>query len=121
MSPIDLVKKILVCLFLFLSISAFSQDDKIDRDSISPEPEHFEADSLVTDTLTEDFTTDSIPTIVTKKEKPADSVEVKKPKPKKKKKKVFYGLKCRKGFARKGEGAKAVIELFYTLKTYKDP
>lgn len=45
--------------------------------------------------------------IVTKKKKP--------------KKKVFYGIKTRKAFTRKGFGDKMVVELFYTLKTPEKP
>lgn len=45
--------------------------------------------------------------IVTKKKKP--------------KKKVFYGIKTRKAFTRRGFGDKMVIELFYILKTPDKP
>lgn len=43
------------------------------------------------------------------------------PKKKKVKKKVFYGLKCKRGFTRKGTGNKETVETFYFLKHYKDP
>jgi antitoxin component YwqK of YwqJK toxin-antitoxin module len=114
MSRIDPFKRILICFFLLLSLKTFSQNDKKSKDSLSTYQED------LTDTLTtDDFTTDSIPTIKVKSEK--DSVEVKKPKPKKKKKKVFYDMKCRRGFTKKGVGHNATIELFYTLKKYRDP
>jgi antitoxin component YwqK of YwqJK toxin-antitoxin module len=121
MSHIDQVKRILFCVFLFLSLNAFSQNDKTSKDttSISIPDSLVIQQQLQRDTLTEDFTTDSVPTIKVKK--PQDTVAVKKPKPKKKKKKVFYELKCRKGFTKKGMGEKATIELFYTLKTWRDP
>ncbi len=47
--------------------------------------------------------------------------EVYEKKKKKKKKKVYYGLKTRKGFARKGVGSKATLELFNTLKVPQKP
>jgi antitoxin component YwqK of YwqJK toxin-antitoxin module len=125
MSHINQVKRILFCIFLFLSLKAFSQDDKTSKDTISisiPVPDSLALEEqILNDTLTEDFTTDSVPTINIKTGKPQDSVEVKKPKPKKKKKKVFYELKCRRGFTKKGVGDKTTIEFFYTLKTWKDP
>ncbi len=40
---------------------------------------------------------------------------------KKKKKKVYYGLKTKKGFARKGVGTKTTLELFNTLKVPQTP
>ncbi|MBX9850197.1 MAG: hypothetical protein K2X86_00390 [Cytophagaceae bacterium] len=42
-------------------------------------------------------------------------------KKKKEKKKVFYGLKCKRGYTRKGTGSKMVIESFFFLKHYKEP
>jgi antitoxin component YwqK of YwqJK toxin-antitoxin module len=51
-----------------------------------------------------------------------DQQEPEQPKKKKKvKKKVFYGLKCKRGFTKKGQGEKEVIEIFYFLKAYKEP
>lgn len=47
--------------------------------------------------------------------------EVYEKKKKKKKKKVYYGLKTRKGFARKGVGARTTLELFNTLKVPQKP
>jgi|GEM_PF-752389 len=37
------------------------------------------------------------------------------------KKNVFFGLKTRKNFTKTGSGDRQVIEVFYTLKEYKDP
>lgn len=42
-------------------------------------------------------------------------------KKKKKPKKVFYGLKCRKSFTKKGLGHRQEIEMFYYLKKPADP
>ncbi|MCF6353169.1 MAG: hypothetical protein L3J06_09180 [Cyclobacteriaceae bacterium] len=47
--------------------------------------------------------------------------EVYEKKKKKKKKKVYYGIKTKKGFARKGVGTKTTLELFNTLKTPQTP
>ena len=50
----------------------------------------------------------------------ASAKEQKEPK-KKWKKRVFYGIKTRKNFTKKGAGDRMEIELFYTLKSYRDP
>lgn len=42
-------------------------------------------------------------------------------KPKKPKKKVFYGIKTKKGFTRKGYGDRITYELFYVLKKPEKP
>ncbi len=47
--------------------------------------------------------------------------EVYEKKKKKKKKNVYYGMKTKKGFARKGVGTKTTLELFNTLKTPQKP
>ncbi|MFN3402870.1 MAG: toxin-antitoxin system YwqK family antitoxin [Cytophagaceae bacterium] len=44
-----------------------------------------------------------------------------KSKKKKVKKRVFYGMKCRKGFTKVGAGQKVTIETFWTLKKWQDP
>lgn len=66
------------------------------------------------------FTRDSVPELdlqeVMDKEK-----EDEKPKKKKVKKKVFYGMKCRKAFTKKGAGKRQEFELFYYLKHPADP
>ena len=43
------------------------------------------------------------------------------PKKKKPKKKVYYGIKTRKGFTKKGIGERVTYELFYYLKTPEKP
>src|SRR6478736_4527876 len=47
-----------------------------------------------------------------------EPIETKK---KKVKKKVFYGIKTKKGFTRKGVGERVVFELFYYLKKSEMP
>jgi len=47
--------------------------------------------------------------------------EVYEKKEKKPKKNVYYGIKTKKGFARKGVGSKQTLELFNTLKTSQQP
>ncbi len=47
--------------------------------------------------------------------------EVYEKKEKKPKKNVYYGIKTKKGFSRKGVGTRATLELFNTLKTPQQP
>jgi antitoxin component YwqK of YwqJK toxin-antitoxin module len=63
------------------------------------------------------FDSDTVPTITFE----SDTVEEQPKKKKKPKKKVFYGMKCRRGFTRKGTGSKEVVENFFFLKHYKEP
>ncbi|SDK66522.1 hypothetical protein SAMN05421823_103228 [Catalinimonas alkaloidigena] len=49
------------------------------------------------------------------------SVKDQKERKKKWKKRVFYGIKTRKNFTKKGVGDRMEIEIFYTLKSYQDP
>jgi hypothetical protein len=51
-----------------------------------------------------------------KEEEPINTKKKKKPK-----KKVYYGIKTRKGFTKKGFGDKVTYELFYYLKTPEKP
>ncbi|MBA4056848.1 MAG: hypothetical protein C0490_19195, partial [Marivirga sp.] len=51
-------------------------------------------------------------------EKEEEPVNTKK---KKVKKKVYYGIKTKKGFTRKGEGERVTYELFYYLKKSEKP
>src|SRR6478735_6685160 len=60
--------------------------------------------------------TDTIPTLEF-----GEQDEVVQTKKKKVKKKVFYGLKCKRGFTSKGDGQRLVMESFFYLKSYKDP
>lgn len=59
------------------------------------------------------FDTDKPFKLLTLEEKVNEPVVTKKKKPKKK---VFYGVKTKKGFTRKGYGDKMTYELFYVLK-----
>lgn len=70
-----------------------------------------------TDPIDERFTIDTPVTLDFEKE------EEEEPKKKKKKvkKKVFYGVKTRKGFTRKGQGNRIFYELFYVLKKPEKP
>lgn len=43
------------------------------------------------------------------------------PKKKKRKKNVYYGVKTKKAFTKKGYGEKTVLELFHVLKVQEDP
>jgi antitoxin component YwqK of YwqJK toxin-antitoxin module len=58
-----------------------------------------------------ELTTDSIPDLTL-----IEDTTKKEGKPRKPKKNVFYGMKCRRAFAREGAGLKEVAELFYCLK-----
>jgi antitoxin component YwqK of YwqJK toxin-antitoxin module len=62
------------------------------------------------------FTIDTPASLDFKKEE-----EVSEPKKKKVKKKVFYGLKTKKGFTRKGQGERITFETFYYLKRPDKP
>ena len=59
------------------------------------------------------FDTDKPFKLLTLDEKIDEPIVTKKKKPKKK---VFYGIKTKKGFTRKGYGDKMILELFYVLK-----
>jgi len=65
-----------------------------------------------------EFMTISTPVVIDLDAEEEERAEIKK---KKRKKKVFYGMKTKKGFARKGSGQNTVLELFYYLKEYKEP
>ena len=54
-------------------------------------------------------------------EEEAEEEKDDKKKKKKQKKNVFFGLKTKKGFSRKGAGNQAVLELFRYLKRYEAP
>lgn len=97
----------------FASTGLFAQNKvyKFDRSPVK-------ADTVEVEKL--DLTGESTATInleVEKDEEEEETVEVKK----KRKKNVFYGLKTRKGFTRKGFGDREVITLFNYLKDYQDP
>lgn len=97
----------------FASTGLFAQNKvyKFDRSPVK-------ADTVEVEEL--DLTGESTATInleVEKDEEEEETVEAKK----KRKKNVFYGLKTRKGFTRKGFGDREVITLFNYLKDYQDP
>ena len=92
---------------ILLSINSFAQSDTVRLPS-GKKPRYY---IMETDTVPElIFTPDTIPTR-------------KKRKPKKPKKKIFYELKCKKGFIRtiSGTSGNVTLERFYYLKTWKDP
>lgn len=83
-------------------IPAFSQEEG-DRDVQEQIDERFTIDTPVTLDFEEE-----------EKEEPRK-------KKKKVKKKVFYGIKTKKGFTRKGQGNRITYELFYVLKKPQTP
>ena len=88
-------------LFLLLAMApGFSQDEPQDE----PEDERFTIDTPVTLDFEEE-----------------EEDEEPKKKKKKVKKKVFYGIKTKKGFTRKGYGNRITYELFYVLKKPDKP
>lgn len=92
-----------ILIFLFGAfIPAFSQEEE-DRDVQEQIDERFTIDTPVTLDFEEE-----------EKEEP-------KKKKKKVKKKVFYGIKTKKGFTRKGQGNRITYELFYVLKKPQTP
>lgn len=92
------MRKALLLVAIGLPLLAAGQDD-------TPRPD-------------ERFTIDTPVTLDFKKE---EEEETEKPKKKKPKKKVYYGVKTRKGYTKKGVGDRVVYELFYVLKTPERP
>ena len=91
---------ILVLLLLLAGLPALAQDEE----SEPAEDERFTIDTPVTLNFDEE-----------------EEEEEPKKKKKKVKKKVFYGIKTRKGFTRKGYGNRVTYELFYVLKKPDKP
>lgn len=92
-----------ILIFLFGAfVPAFSQEEG-DRDVQEQIDERFTIDTPVTLDFEEE-----------EKEEPRK-------KKKKVKKKVFYGIKTKKGFTRKGQGNRITYELFYVLKKPQTP
>lgn len=89
----------LIFIFSFISLCAFAQQD--DQET-GPQDQQ--------------FTIDSPASLDFKQEE-----EVEAPKKKKVKKKVFYGIKTKKGFTRKGFGDRTTYETFYYLKKPEKP
>jgi hypothetical protein len=105
MTIIPFRKPLLLIFLLICGCSAFAQTDE---DSLSDNKDKLKIDSIAG--------------LNKKKKTYIDTVAEKNALKKKKvKKKVFYGLKTRKGFTKKGVGSKMVVELFHTLKVWKDP
>jgi hypothetical protein len=96
-------KYFLLIFLLICACPAFAQND-----SVPPEKDVMKIDSIAG--------------LNKKKKTYIDSLAAKNALKKKKvKKKVFYGLKTRKGFTKKGIGKRMEVEMFYTLKKWKDP
>jgi antitoxin component YwqK of YwqJK toxin-antitoxin module len=91
------------CLLIFLLVAASYPAFTQDEGEQEPVDERFMIDTPVTLDFEEE-----------EKEEP-------KKKKKKVKKKVFYGVKTKKGFTRKGSGNRTVYELFYVLKKPEKP
>jgi antitoxin component YwqK of YwqJK toxin-antitoxin module len=98
--------------FIVLLLLAFSPALAQDE----PEPE----DALDAEPIDERFTIDT-PVTLDFEEEEEEEEDGKKKKKKKVKKKVFYGIKTRKGFTRKGQGNRIYYELFYVLKKPEQP
>lgn len=62
------------------------------------------------------FETDKPYSLLELDEQTSEPVVIQKKKPRKK---VFYGIKTKKGFTRKGSGDRVVVELFYVLKQHE--
>ena len=90
-----------VFLVLLAFTPAFAQEEEIEE----PIDERFTIDTPVT----LDFEAED------------EEEDPKKKKKKKVKKKVFYGVKTKKGFTRKGYGERVTYELFYVLKKPEKP
>lgn len=84
----------------------FAQEPKKEKEAFGVEGQFtFETDKPFK--LLELDETTSEPIVINKKKKP--------------KKKTFYGVKTRKGYARRGTGDRATLELFYVLKVPEKP
>jgi antitoxin component YwqK of YwqJK toxin-antitoxin module len=89
------MNKYFVCILVLMGSGAFAQEEE-------PKDQRFSADTPVS----LDF----------KREE-----ELEAPRKKKVKKKVFYGVKTKKGFSRRGTGERVTYELFYYLKKPETP
>jgi hypothetical protein len=99
------MKKLLFILSAIFTLSslAFAQDKEEEVKVEEPQDERFTIDTPVTLNFDEEE----------KEEAPK--------KKKKVKKRVFYGIKTRRGFTRKGVGERVTYELFYYLKKSEKP
>jgi antitoxin component YwqK of YwqJK toxin-antitoxin module len=128
-----ILSSLYLCLFILLApadlqaqkkgiLSKFTKKSSNKATSAASDSTTEEADDVLAageyDTLK--LNSDAIPDLMLDADKrKAKEKEVKKKK--KIKKNVYYGLKTRKNFTKTGNGDRQVIELFYTLREYKDP
>jgi len=78
-----------------------------------------EEEAKIESTHNNDFTTEIPLTIDLEKEE--EEEEAVAPKKKKRKKKVFYEIKTKRRYTKKGYGEKTTLELFHVLKVYEAP
>ena len=110
------------CLALTLTMSAQAQSKKEKKDKKRAKKEAVAAPDL-TDT-TDQFIIDpatQVPLTVNLEAEEEEEEEKVKKKEKKQKKNVFFDVKTKKGFSRKGSGNKTVTELFRYMKKYEEP
>ena len=107
--------------FFFLITTALAQrspgDKKKQKDSVAITPIRDTTDLFIIDPETQVPLTINLEA----EDEEAELEKENKKKKKKKKKNVFYGLKTKKGFSRKGAGENSVMELFRYLKNYEAP
>lgn len=109
-------------LILFLSVFSFdthAQLFKFDKDKKEKREKKEEEEIKMEQ---ENFTVDpqvDVPVTINLEEEEEEEEDDKKKK--KRKKNVYYGLKTKKGFSKKGFGDREVITLFQYLKEYKAP
>ena len=105
----------------FLATTALAQrspgDKKKQKDSVAITPIRDTTDLFIIDPETQVPLTINLEA----EDEEAELEKENKKKKKKKKKNVFYGLKTKKGFSRKGAGENSVMELFRYLKNYEAP
>ena len=80
---------------------------------LASSPALAQEEEAIEEPIDERFTIDTPVTLDFEEEEEEEEPKKKK---KKAKKKVFYGIKTRKGFTRKGQGNRVTYELFYVLK-----
>lgn len=113
--------RLIAILFLVLTTlaGAFAQSKKKKEQQATETPEVAldTTDQFIIDPATQ------VPLTVNLEAEEEEEEEKKKDKKKKKKQKknVYFGLKTKKGFSRKGGGENAVLELFRYMKKYEEP
>jgi hypothetical protein len=98
----------ILCILLLAAVPVIAQEQEAPEEEPATDPEPID----------ERFTIDTPVTLDFDKE---DEEEKPKKKKKKVKKKVFYGVKTKKGFTRKGTGNRVTYEIFYVLKKPETP